>query len=132
MNSMKSCFSSSSFELVGESPHFKKSGHELLFASHGTVQTRFECVSDGRCHLVVKGRSSPAKRVFGIARIAIDGQAVGEVEVKSKAVADHPLDGSFLLGKGEHILTVEFTNDLYEDGEDRNLYVRAVGLSAGR
>jgi hypothetical protein len=57
----------------------------------------------------------------------VDGKQTG----KETETGEEPKEYKFPtpLKAGEHKLTIEFTNDIFKEGEyDRNLYVHAVSL----
>jgi hypothetical protein len=115
------------FEPVGTIPYFRKTASQINLVAPGTVEASFQCARSGRYEVVVRGFSKPAANEYAKARVSVDGRDVGEVEIAS------PVSESFVLGtvqieKGTHRLTVAYTNDLYKDGQDRNLYLNAVGF----
>jgi hypothetical protein len=117
----------SAIEPVGIIPYFRKDDQEISLVARGTVEAQFECATEGQYSVLIRGRSTPAQGQFGIALVAVDGQKIGDAEVRTRS------DGTFLVGKtqmsqGRHKVMVAFTNDLYRDGEDRNLYIKGIGF----
>jgi hypothetical protein len=117
----------SAFEPVGDVPYFRKTAAEIALVAAGTVEAEIECASAGTYTVFVNGRSDPALGVFAKAGVTIDDRAVGEVELKSSAEATF-LAGVIALEEGAHLLRVQYTNDLYAPGQDRNLYVTGIGF----
>jgi len=95
----------------------------------GTVEADFVCARAGEYAVAVKGYSKPAQKVYGVAEIKIDGRTVGEVEVASPNSTQFAV-GNATLSKGPHTVALRYTNDVQKDGEDRNLYINAVGFRA--
>ena len=117
-----------SFEPVGTIPYFKKTDSLVYLVASGTVQAQFNCARAGRYRVFVRGRSQPALKEFGKALVHVDGKAVCELELTSTNIA--VFRGAVVdIASGAHEVTVRFTNDLYRDGEDRNLYLSAVGFA---
>jgi hypothetical protein len=117
----------SAIEPVGTIPYFRKDNQEISLVAGGTVEAQFECATEGLYSVLIRGRSTPAQGQFGIASVVVDDQEIGDAEVKTR------LDGNFLVGKiqlsqGKHRVTAAFINDLYRDGEDRNLYIKGIGF----
>jgi hypothetical protein len=114
-------------EPVGTIPYFRKDNQEISLVAGGTVEAQFECATEGLYSVLIRGRSTPAQGQFGIASVVVDDQEIGDAEVKTS------FDGNFLVGKiqlsqGKHRVTAAFINDLYRDGEDRNLYIKGIGF----
>jgi len=118
-----------SFEPIGTIPYFRKTKSHVALVAAGTVRAGFKCAQAGRYRVLVRGRSQPALGEYGKALVAVDGKPVCELALASTAVNVFR-GGTLDLAAGAHEVTVEFTNDLWRDGEDRNLYVSAVGFSA--
>ncbi|MDX9978877.1 MAG: carbohydrate-binding domain-containing protein [Lentisphaeria bacterium] len=112
---------------VGEIPYFKKTVGQVSLVAAGTVETTFECLRSGNYAIVVRGFSKPAAGEYAKVRLTLDGKVVGEKEIASPGSADFEV---VVVGiaQGEHHLTIEYTNDLYQDGQDRNLYLNGIGF----
>ena len=123
-----------SLEAVGDIPYFSKSDKQVNLVAAGTIAADFSCRETGTYDVVVRGHSAPADGVFATARVTIDDRDVGEVELTAPSSESFPV-GTVAVSAGDHRLTLAYTNDLYRDGADRNLYVNAVGFrkrAAGR
>jgi len=120
--------STESFEPVGTIPYFKKTKSEVALVAAGTVQAQFKCERPGLYRVFVRGRSTPAFDEYGKALVKVDGDAVCEVVLGARTVNVFRGDVA-QLGEGMHELTVSFTNDIWRDGQDRNLYLSAVGFA---
>ena len=115
------------FEPVGRVPYFSNANGQVKLLASGTVRARFQCAVDGEWTVVVRGRSDPALGEFGKALVSVDGREVGEVEVASRTPNEFTV-GRVRLSEGVHTVALKFTNDVWRDGHDRNLYVMGVGL----
>lgn len=118
-----------SFKLVGESPYFEQSGDQILFRSGGTVDVAFVCAKQGKYAVSIFGGSSPYKNIHGILKVQVDNGAAHEIELKSPTATQFVIPG-FTLSPGKHVLHLSFTNDQSGDGEDRNLFLKSVGIAA--
>ncbi len=114
-------------EPVGEIPYFRKTAKQLSLVAAGTVSAQFDCVKAGVYDAFIRARSDPAEGTYAIAALAVDGHAVGEVEIANSTPAAFPV-GQIRLGTGQHRLTVAYTNDLWREDADRNLFLNAVGF----
>ena len=112
---------------AGLIPFFRKDNREVSLVASGTVEAQFECATDGIYAIILKGRSTPAEGVYAVASVSVDGKNVDQVELKSQYARNFPA-GEINLTKGEHKVTVKFTNDLFKAGEDRNLYLNGIGF----
>ena len=114
-------------EPVGTIPYFRKAEREISLAASGTVQADFHCTVAGKYEVFVRGRSTPAEGVYAKTEVKVDGEMIGETEIATTT------SGLFLVGvltltKGKHHVEVRFSNDLQRGGEDRNLYLHAIGF----
>jgi hypothetical protein len=91
------------------------------------VTTRFNCETSGDCVRYVKGSSTPAQGVYAKVLLKIDGKRIEETELSSSDPGIFSA-GRLHLEKGKHELSVEFTNDLWENSEDRSLILIDVGF----
>jgi GH35 family endo-1,4-beta-xylanase len=94
--------------------------------SDGDVGDYVRAEKDGQYELVLRAYGSPCKGVWPLAEVRVDGNAVASVTVGTKEFADYTL--KFSLTAGLHTVTVAFTNDAMEGGEDRNLYLGSLEL----
>jgi hypothetical protein len=117
------------FDPVTKMDYFSKEPGEARFGSSGEASARFECVKSGRYDVLLRGHADPAKGVFGIAEVKVDGVRIGEAELRSRSDRDFPVGVVPSLSSGFHAVSVRFTNDEYNPPEDRNLYLEAVGFS---
>ena len=101
---------------------------KLFFYTNGKAELTVKLPGDGEYEIVVKASGDPAQNERAKFKLELAGEAVGK---ETTLTADDPKDYKFTAkGKaGEQKLTIEFTNDVYKEGEyDRNLYVHAVKL----
>jgi hypothetical protein len=119
------------FKLVTESPHSGVTDGEIEFRTAGKVTGAFEAARAGRYAVLLRGRSDPAANVWASAEISLDGKRVTVLDVNSRDV--RTFEGPTVdLVAGRHELSIAFTNDVYTNGQDRNLYVNDVGLREER
>jgi len=94
--------------------------------SNGEVGDYVRAEKDGDYEIVIRAYGSPCKSVWPLAEVRVDGNPRVSVTVGSKEFADYTLKLS--LSAGPHTVTVAFTNDAMEGGEDRNLYIARFDL----
>jgi endo-1,4-beta-xylanase len=92
----------------------------------GEVGDYVKAEKDGQYELVLRAYGSPCKGVWPVAEVRVDGNPGPSVSVGSKELADYTL--KLPLSAGVHTVTVAFTNDAMEGGEDRNLYLAQFEL----
>jgi hypothetical protein len=106
-------------------------GEEKVFYYAGAAgETTVKLPADGDYELVVKASCDPALNERAKFKVALGGEAVGKETLLTDDLAK---EYKFTLkGKaGEHKLSIEYTNDVYKEGEyDRNFYVHGVTLKA--
>jgi hypothetical protein len=101
---------------------------KLCFYINGTAEATVNVVTDGDYEIAMKASGDPALKEGAKFKVAVDGKQCGkETETSDREPKEYTFAMS--LKAGEHKLTIQFTNDVYKEGEyDRNLYVHAVGL----
>jgi hypothetical protein len=98
---------------------------KLFFYTNGTGEAKVKVPDDGDYEVVIKASADVALKEGAKFKVAVDGKEAG----KETETTDEPKEYKFTttLKAGEHKLTIEFTNDVYKEGEyDRNLYVHGV------
>ncbi len=105
---------------------FNEDEGKLFFYTNGAAETAIKVPADGEYAIVVKASCDPALNENAKFKLSIDGALVGKETTLTAAEAkEYTLAAK--LKKGEHKLSIEFTNDAYKENEyDRNLYVHAV------
>ena len=101
---------------------------KLFFYTNGAGTAPVKLPDDGEYEIVIKASCDSAQNERAKFKLAIDGEAVGK---ETLLTDDGPKDYKFSskLKKGDHKLSIEFTNDVFKEGEyDRNLYVHGVSL----
>jgi hypothetical protein len=100
----------------------------LCFYINGTGEAKVEVPEDGDYEIVIQASCDPALKEGAKFKVAVDGKQCGkETETSDGEPKEYRFATS--LKAGEHKLSIEFTNDVYKEGEyDRNLYVHAVTL----
>jgi hypothetical protein len=94
------------------------------------VQGSIECARTGRYVMKMTARGTPAGGEFPIIAVELDGQPVGQIELKSDGWRGYPLPME--LTQGKHELKLTFTNDAQIPPEDRNLWIGQVEFGAGQ
>lgn len=101
---------------------------KLFLYTNGTTAAKVKLPADGDYEIVVKASGENALNVGAKFKLALDGKQVGK---ETETADGPPKDYKFTttLKGGVHELTIEFTNDVFKEGEyDRNLYVHGVSL----
>jgi hypothetical protein len=104
----------------------------VFFYVNGTAEAAVKVPADGDYEIVVEAAGDAAQNERAKFKLAVDGQAVGK---ETLLTADEPKEYKFTakLKAGERKVAIEFTNDVYKEGEfDRNLYVYAVKLKRAK
>ncbi len=83
----------------------------------------------GATTITVWARGSVAANVWPNLRVSVGGTVLGNATVSSTSYAAYRF--SFSASAGTKELKIEFTNDLNQNGQDRNLYVDRVEVSCG-
>ena len=102
--------------------------NKLSFYINGTAEANVDVPTDGDYQIAIKTSCDMALKEGARFKLAVDGKACGK---ETEASDGEPKEYTFatLLKAGQHKLAIEFTNDVYKEGEyDRNLYVHAVTL----
>ena len=101
---------------------------KLCFYINGTGEAKIDVPKKGDYEIVIKASGDKALKEGAKFKVAVDGKACGkETETSDGEPKEYKFATS--LEAGEHKLTIEFTNDVYKEGEyDRNLYVHGVAL----
>jgi len=108
-------------------------GDEKLFLyTNGKVNAKVKVPAEGNYELVVKASGDKALNEGAKFKVAVDGKEVGkETETGDGEPKEYKFPVS--LKAGEHELAIEFTNDVYKEGEyDRNLYIYAVTVTKSK
>jgi hypothetical protein len=119
------------FQPVGRVPHFSRNEREITLVTSSTVGGKFRCVRAGTYSVFVRARSSEAFGEYAKVAVEVDGTRVGEVETRSSTTGRFRV-GAVYLSEGEHRVSAAFTNDVYRDGQDRNLWFQSVGFRRER
>jgi hypothetical protein len=101
---------------------------KLFFYTNGAGTATVKIPDDGDYEIVVKASCDSALNERAKFKLAIDAEVVGK---ETLLTSDDAKDYKFAtkLKKGDRKLSIEFTNDVYKEGEyDRNLYVHEVTL----
>jgi hypothetical protein len=96
--------------------------------SEGYIQNSFELADEALFQISMKGEA--AQGVWPNMELAIDGTVVATktVESSSYQVYEFSVDGY----AGSHQVQIRFTNDYYQDGNDRHLSVQSAPVSGTR
>jgi len=100
----------------------------VTMGTNGRVEAPIWLPQAGRYEVVLRGRGTPGKGEYPKLVVALDGKALGEIEVDSEEFDEK----SFLaeMPEGDHTLSVALVNDYYDPitGEDRNVWFQSVTL----
>lgn len=104
----------------------------LFFYTGGTAEATVKIPADGEYTITVRASCDPAQNENAKFKLTADGKAVGtETTLTSAGPKDYKFTAT--LAAGQRKLGIEFTNDVYKEGEyDRNFYVHAVSLRAAK
>jgi hypothetical protein len=102
----------------------------LFYYTAGAGETAVKLPAEGEYELVIKASGDPAMNERAKFKVSLDGEAVGK---ETQLTDDFTKDYSFPVKAkaGEHKLVIEYTNDVYKEGEyDRNFYIHEIVLKA--
>jgi hypothetical protein len=99
---------------------------KLFYYAGGAGETTIKLPADGDYELVIKASCDPAQGERAKFKVAISSEAVGKETLLTDDLSkEYKL--TFTGKAGEHKLAIEYTNDVYKEGEyDRNFYVHSV------
>jgi hypothetical protein len=117
------------FEGGGDLFGYNEGEERLFFYTNGAGEAAVTVPADGEYTIAVKAAGEKVMNEWPKFKLAVDGQPVGK---ETALTSDDPKEYTFTapLKAGSRKVKIEFTNDVYKDGEyDRNLYVHAVTLT---
>lgn len=94
--------------------------------SNGYISTPHH-FGEGAVTITVYARGSVAAKVWPNLRLSVGGVALGNVTVNTTTYVPYSFSHTAIAGPAE--IRVQFTNDLNQNGQNRNLYVDRVVLS---
>ena len=107
---------------------YNEGEEKLFFYTNGTAEAKFKVPADGDYEIVIKASQDKALDEGAKFKLAVNGKQVGK-ETETKEGDPKEFKFPITLKSGEHKMTIEYTNDVYKEGEyDRNLYVHAVSI----
>lgn len=107
---------------------YNEGEEKVFYYAAAAGETTVKLPADGDYELVIKASCDPALDERAKFKVALDGEAVGKETLLTDDLAKE-YKFTFKGKAGEHKLTIEYTNDVYKEGEyDRNFYVHAVTL----
>jgi hypothetical protein len=97
-----------------------------FFLTNGLGEVVVKVPADGEYEVVVSASCQAAKGENAKFKLKVDGvQAGAETQLKSEDVKDYPLTAA--LKAGDRKIGIEFTNDVYKEGEyDLNFYLNGL------
>jgi Ca-dependent carbohydrate-binding module xylan-binding len=101
---------------------------KLAFYINGTAEAKIDVPKEGDYTIVIKASGDKALKEGAKFKVTVDGKPSGKETETSEG---EPKEYLFAmpLKAGQHKLAIEFTNDVFKEGEyDRNLFVHAVAL----
>jgi YVTN family beta-propeller protein len=96
--------------------------------SNGYVSTQ-HAFGQGATTITVYARGSVAANVWPNMRVLVGGVVLGNVAVNTTSYRAYSF--SYAANAGSAEIRVQFTNDLNQNGQDRNLYVDRVSITCG-
>jgi len=113
---------------VSELNTYNENDGKLCFYTNGWAEAVVKVPADGDYEIAVKASCDPALGERAKFKLSLDGQLVGK-ETLLTADDEKEYKLTATVKAGDRKLAVEFTNDVYKEGEyDRNLYVHGVTL----
>jgi len=113
-----------SAELFG----YDEGNSKAFWYAAGILEFKAKVEADGDYQVVVKASCDEAMKQFAKFKLHVDGKPVGE-ETALKAADEKEYVLTAPLKAGDVKLGLEFTNDLYKEGEyDLNFYVHGLTL----
>ena len=111
---------------------FNEGEGKLFLYTNGKATAKVKVPADGDYEIIVTASGDKALNEGAKFKVAVDGKGVGkETETSDGDPKEYKFTST--LKAGDHELTIEFTNDVYKEGEyDRNLYVHAVALKKAK
>jgi hypothetical protein len=119
------------FKLIGESPYFDARPDEITCRSNASLEGEFTCARQGEYVWAVRAYSTPAAGKYSVLGAVVDGKEIGQVEIASDRSKSFEI-GRMNLAEGKHKVRLIYANDLYQNGEDRNLFIQGVGAGIVR
>jgi hypothetical protein len=98
---------------------------KLFFYTNGKAEAKVKVPVAGDYEIIVKASCDIAQKEGAKFKVAVEDKQVG----KETETSDEEKEYKFpiTLKAGEQKVTIEFTNDVYKEGDfDRNLYVHVV------
>ncbi len=109
---------------------YNEDEQKLCYFTNGAAEAKFKVPEDGDFDLIIAASGDSAMKVFPKFRVVLDDKPdekglSKETSLKADDMKDYKFNVP--LKKGEHKLSIAFTNDTYKEGEyDSNFYVHAV------
>ncbi|NLX95909.1 MAG: hypothetical protein GXY83_07020 [Rhodopirellula sp.] len=100
-------------------PHFQNRGNAVSLACNGCIERPVRVEANGGYTVEILASGSSVEGVYPLVELRIDGEPVGQIQLKSGGWRTYPLKTN--LTAGEHRLSLAFVNDLQRQGEDRNV-----------
>jgi len=111
---------------------YNETDEKIFLYTNGKIAAKVKLPADADYEIIVKASGDKALNEGAKFKVAVDGKAIGK---ETEAADGEPKEYKFpaTLKSGEHELTIEFTNDVFKEGEyDRNLYVHGVELKTAK
>jgi hypothetical protein len=115
-------------EVMADLFGYNEGDGKLFLYTNGKVTAKVKVPSEGDYEIIVKASGDKALNEGAKFKVVMDGKEIGkETETSDGEPKDYKFPAT--LKAGERELTIEFTNDVYKEGEyDRNLYDHGVEL----
>jgi len=111
---------------------YNEGDEKLFFYTNGKGTAKFSVPAEGNYEIIVKASCDAALNEGAKFKVAVDEKEVGK-ETETDKTETKEFKFPATLKAGEHELSIEFTNDVYKEGEyDRNLYVHSVEVKPAK
>lgn len=101
-----------------------------LIWSNGSVSTGFQTQQAGAVQFSIRAWGSRAGSDLPNMRVTVNGQNIGDVAVDAQRDNPQVYTVETDLDAGSHSVQVAFTNDFNQNGDDRNLWVDYIDVTA--
>lgn len=108
-------------------PLFTRTSEHLALACSGAVSAKVKFAAAGVYIFELHAAGTPLAGIYPIVELRSNGRVLGAIELQSEEWRPYHLEAN--MPEGEQEISIVFTNDEYNPPEDRNLYIRSLGLS---
>ncbi len=113
----------------------KNEPNVLFIGTNGTVSKKLNFAQKGRFRFVLRASGTACEDVYPHINLRLDGQKIGEFQLMGTDRTNYVLEPDVEIPVGEHVLMLQFGNDLYVPStdpnipnQDRNLQIESLRL----